>query len=193
MHTTTSTVLIELEGWLEEKSQQVNEILRAVQTRDLSLTLLIAFAILCFLVMNFFITDRTHLFWIAVLNVESILTLEEDVTCKFFGHFALVLLLEIDEGLLSVSDNVYAADFSLTGCAEIDEELLLGRANREVLDEQTEEHDRLLVLEVVQLKLVDSLRLLFSFSHVKISQLNSIDLSVLVTSILDFSFFFVSF
>lgn len=111
--------------------------------------------------MQLLISYLPHLLWIAVLNVESILTLEEDVTSKLFGSLALILLFEVDKGLLSPWNNHDLCYLSLASSGKVDPELFLCSTNREVLDEETEEHDRLLVFEVVHLKLSNSLCLLF--------------------------------
>lgn len=64
-----SASIVELEGGLEEKSQQVDQVLRAVETGDLCLILLILLPFLSFPVVKLFISDGSHLLWIAVLHV----------------------------------------------------------------------------------------------------------------------------
>ena len=162
-------ILVQLEGGLEQESQQVDQVLRTIETGDLGLVLLGS------LVVDLLVSDGPHLFGVAVLHVESVLALEEYISSKLLGQLALVLLLKVDEGLLSALDDVASAHFTLAAALEVDLELLFSRANREVLDEQAEEHNRLLVSEVLHQDLSLPLRLLFSLSDVQVGQLDSFD------------------
>jgi hypothetical protein len=142
-------VLVKVEGWLQQESQQVNEVLGAVETSDLSLGLLVLLSVLSLLVEDLLIADLPHLLGVAVLNIEGVVALEEDVFGELFGSLALVLLLEVDESLLGSRDNLDLVwSFISSGRAEVDAQLLLRGAQGEVLDEQAEVHDGLLVLEV---------------------------------------------
>ena len=161
-------VLTQLEGRLEQQGQQVDEVLRTIQACDLSLVLLIPLSILSPLVVNLLVSDGSHLPRVAVLHVKGVLTLEEHISSKLFCKFALILLLKVDESLLSALDDVDSADFSLAAALEVNLELLFSRANREVLYEQAEEHNRLLVSEVLHLDLIDALRLLLSLSDIQV-------------------------
>ena len=116
--------------------------------------------------MNLFIAYRAHLLGIAILYVESILTLEEYISRELLGKLALILFLEVDEGLLSSWDHLDTRDFTLTCRLEVDFKFLISGANREVLNEQTEEHDGLLVFEIVHLELLNSSGLLFCLSDI---------------------------
>ena len=138
---TSLVALVELEGWLEEHRQQVDQVLRTVQTGDLSLLLLVLLLFLSALVDDLFVSDEPHLFWVAVLNVESILRLEEYIPCEVFSHLALVLFFKVDECLLSSRDDLDVRHFSLTSALEIDLELIFSCARREILHEEAEEHD----------------------------------------------------
>jgi hypothetical protein len=63
--------------------------------------------------MDLLVADGAHLLGVTILYIESILTLEEYISCKLFGKFALILLLEIDEGLLSTRDHFDARNLAL--------------------------------------------------------------------------------
>lgn len=105
--------IIDLEGRLEEKREEVDEVLRTVETLDLLLVLLVLFAFLSLAVEELFVADGSHLFGVAVFNIERVLTLEKYVPCKVFCHATLILLLEVDKGLLCAWDHVDAAHFTL--------------------------------------------------------------------------------
>lgn len=170
-----SASVVELEGGLEEECQEVDEVLRAIETGNLCLILLILLSLLSLPVVELFISDRPHLLWVAVLHVESVLALEEYVSGEVFGQSTLVLLLEVDEGLLRALDHVDSADFTLASSREVDLQFFDCRSWREVLDEETEEHDRFLVLEAVHLEFSDSLTFLLCFSHVEIGEPDSLN------------------
>lgn len=87
------------------------------------------------------VSDESHLFGIAVLNIESKLRLEEHITSKVFGHLALVLLLKVDEGLLSIRNDLDLRNFTLASRREVDFELFFCCPKRKVLDKEAEEHD----------------------------------------------------
>ena len=91
--------ILELESWLQEKSQEVDEILRSVEASNLGLGLLVLLSILSFLVKDLLISDLPHFLRIAVLDVERIVALEENIFGKLFGKLTLILLLEVDESL----------------------------------------------------------------------------------------------
>lgn len=95
-----------LESRFQKHGQQVDEVLRPTHIGNLSLALLVAFPLLCTLVEDFFVANRAHLLGIAVLYIESILTLEEDISGKLFGQLALVLLLEVHESLLGARNDL---------------------------------------------------------------------------------------
>lgn len=118
---------------------------------------MVALPLLGSLVVELLISDLPHLLWIAVLDVEGVLAFEEDISRELFRCLALILLLKIDKGLLSARDHHHLGDLSLTGSREIDPELFFSGTWGEVLNKQTEEHDRLLVFEVVHLELGHSL------------------------------------
>lgn len=186
--------MIELECRLQQKSQQVDEVLRAVETCNLRLTLLISLAILRLLVVYLLIADGAHLLRIAILDVERVLTLEEHIPSEFLRHLALVLLFEVDEGLLRAGHNVHATDLTLACSLEVDLELLGRRANREVLDEQTEEHDRLFELEIAHLQLGRALRLLLCLANIQVRNFDAVDFQVFLSAfILDFNVVLVVF
>ena len=168
--------LIELEGRLEQKSQKIDKILGAVQTCNLRLVLLISLSILSPLVVKLLISDLPHLLWVAVLDVESILGLEEDISGKLLRSLTLVLLFEIDEGLLSVWNDLNLGHLSLACRGKVNFQFLVGGAWREVFDKETEEHDGLFVLEIVHLELTRSLRLLLGLSNIQVCQLDTLDL-----------------
>ena len=162
------SILVELEGRLQEKSQEVNEVLGTIKTSNLSLSLLVLLSILSPLVEDLLISDLPHLLGVAVFNIESIIALEEDILRKLFGQLALVLLLKVDEGLSGSRDNLeFVWAITLSCRVEVDSKLFLCGTEWEVLDKQTEVHDGFLVLEVVHLEFMNSHRLLFSLSHVK--------------------------
>ena len=141
---------------------------------NLSLSSLILFALLSSLVIEFLISDLSHLLWIAILDIECKLTFEKDISCKLFSNFALILLFEVDESLLSPWHNDDPCNFSsLTSSGKIDLKLLFSGSYWEIFDKETKEHDRLLIFEVVHLKFLDSLRLLFGFLDVEIGKLYS--------------------
>ena len=145
---------------------------------------MISLAILRFLVVNLLIADGAHFLRIAILDVERVLTLEEHIPGEFLCHLALVLLLEVDESLLRAGHYVHATDLTLACSLEVDLELLTGRANREVLDEQTEEHDRLFVLEVAHLKLGHALRLLLGLANIQVRKLDAVDFRVFLLAVI---------
>jgi len=105
--------VVELESGLQKHSEQVNQVLRAVKTSKLDLTRLVFLALLCLLVINLLISNGAHLFRVAILDVERILALEEDVTCELLGQLALVLLLEVHESLLRTVDECDTIHFAL--------------------------------------------------------------------------------
>lgn len=90
-----------------------------IQTRDLSLILLISLSVLSSLVMELLISDLPHLLWIAVLDIESILGFEEHVSGELFRSLTLILFFEIHEGLLSVWNNLYFGYLTLASCGEV--------------------------------------------------------------------------
>jgi hypothetical protein len=76
---------------------------------------------LSFLIEDFFVPNLPHFFWVAVLDVECKLLLEENISGELFGNFALVLLFEVDESLLSAWDELNFCDFpTLASCRKID-------------------------------------------------------------------------
>ena len=105
--------MVELESWLQKHRQQVDQILRATETSDLLLILLVSFLLLGLSVNELFISDEPHLFGIAILDIKSILTLEKHIPGKVLGHLALILLLKVDEGLLGSRNNLDLRHFSL--------------------------------------------------------------------------------
>ena len=116
--------------------------MRTVQALNLCLGLLVLFTLLCLLVEDLLVSDLSHFLWIAILDVEWILLLEKDISSKLFGSLALILLLEVDEGLLFAWHDLDLGDFTTAAsCAEIDLELFLCGSNWELLDEQAEVHD----------------------------------------------------
>jgi len=126
--------------------------------------------------MQLLISDLPHFLWVAVLHIESVLALEEHIASKLLGCLALILLLKVHEGLLSSWNDHNLGDVSLTCSREVDSELFISGTWRKVLDEEAEEHDRLLVFEVVHLELVDSLLLLLRLADVEIGQLTTLHL-----------------
>ena len=82
--------------------------------------LLVLLSLLSLPVIVLLVSDGPHLLGIAVLDVECVLALEEDVPGEVLGHPALVLLLKVDEGLLSAVDQVHAIHFSLASGREVD-------------------------------------------------------------------------
>lgn len=163
-----SSILVELECRLQEKSQEINEVLGAIETSNLSLSLLVLFSVLSPLVEDLLISDLPHLLWVAIFNIESIIALEEDILCKLFCQLALVLLLEVDEGL---GGSRYDLDFvepiTLSSRIKVNSKLLFSGAEWEIFDEQAEVHDGFLVLEVAHLEFLNSLGLLFGLSHIE--------------------------
>lgn len=161
--------LVELESWLEEKSQEIYQVLGPIETSNLGLSLLVLLSFLGPLVEDLLISDLSHLLGVAVFNIESIVALEEDILRKLFGQLALVLLLKVDEGLGGSRNNLdFVWSISLGGRIEVDTELFFSGTEWEVLDEQTEVHDGFLVLEVAHLEFLNSLGLLFGLSHIKV-------------------------
>ena len=119
-------ILVKVEGWLQHESEQVDEVLGAVEASDLSLGLLVLLSVLRLLVEDLLIADLPHLLWVAVLNIEGVVALEEDVFGELFGSLALVLLLKVDEGLLGSRDNLDLVwSFISSGRAEVDAQLFL--------------------------------------------------------------------
>jgi hypothetical protein len=172
-----SASVVELEGGLEQERQQVDQVLRAIETGDLCLILLAFLSLLSLPVVELLVSYCSHLLWIAVLDVESVLTLEEYVPGKVFGHPALILLFEVDKGLLSARNNLNFRYFTtLTSCGKIDLEFFLCSTFRKSFDEKAEIHDRFFELEIVHEKLFFSLRLLLSFFDIQISQFDTFDL-----------------
>jgi hypothetical protein len=177
-----TSCIIEVECRLEKKSEKIYEILRSIHTLKLGLCGLILLSLLSSLVIQLLISDLSHLLWIAVLDIKSILALEQNVSSKLFRNLALILLFEVDEGLLCSWNHDDSSHFSsLTSCRKIDLQLLFCGAKREVFDEEAKEHDGLLVFEVVHLKLLNSLCLLFCLFNVEIGKLdtsNFLDINV---------------
>jgi hypothetical protein len=132
------------------------------------LVLLVLLLFLGPLVNDLFVPDQSHLLGVAVLDVESKLGLEQDVASEVFGHLALILFVEVHEGLLGSRDDLDLGDISLTSTREIDLELFLSCARREVLDKEAEEHDRFFVLEVLHQQLLVSLLLPFCLTDVEV-------------------------
>jgi len=132
------------------------------------LILLVLFLFLSSLVDNLFVSNETHLLWVAVLNIESKLGLEQHISSKVFGHLALVLLVKVHEGLLGTRNNLDFCDISLASTGEIDLEFLLSCTRREILDKEAEEHDRFLVLEILHQQLLVALLLLFCLTNVQL-------------------------
>jgi len=130
------------------------------------LVLLVLLFLLSSLVYDFLVPNEAHLFGVAVLHVQSKLRLEEHIACEVFGLLALVLLVEVHEGLLGARNDLDLRDISLTGTREIDLKLFLCGARWEVLDEEAEEHDRLFVLEVLHQQVMVTLLLLFCLSNI---------------------------
>ena len=163
-----SSILVELECRLQEKSQEINEVLGAIETSNLSLSLLVLFSVLSPLVEDLLISDLPHLLWVAIFNIESIITLEEDILRKLFCQLALILLLEVDEGLGGSRDDLdFVEPITLSSRIEVDSKLLFSGAEWEIFDEQAEVHDGFLVLEVAHLEFLNSLGLLFGLSHIE--------------------------
>lgn len=163
-----SSILVELECWLKEKSQEINQVLGAIETSNLSLSLLVLFSVLSPLVEDFLISDLSHLLWVAIFNIESIIALEEDILSKLFCQLALVLLLEVDEGLGGSRDYLDLVEsITLSSRIEVDSKLLFSGTEWKIFDEQTEVHDGFLVLEVAHLEFLNSLGLLFGLSHIE--------------------------
>ena len=163
-----SSILVELECRLQEKSQEINEVLGAIETSNLSLSLLVLFSVLSPLVEDLLISDLPHLLWVAIFNIESIIALEEDILRKLFCQLALVLLLEVDEGLSGSRDDLnFVEPITLSSRIEVDSKLLFSGAEWEIFDEQAEVHDGFLVLEVAHLEFLNSLGLLFGLSHIE--------------------------
>lgn len=98
--------------------------------------LLVLFLFLSTLVDDLFVSDCSHFLGVAVLNVKSKLTLEQHVASKVFGELALVLLVEVDKGLLRSWNDLDLGYIPLAGSAEIDLELFFCSARWEVLDEE---------------------------------------------------------
>lgn len=140
--------------------------MRSILICKLCLHLLIFFSFLSFFINDFFISNWSHFFRIAVLNIESILTFEKYISCKIFSHLALILFFKIYKSLLSSIDNVYSIDLSLTSSWKIDLEFFSCSSNWKIFNKKTEEHDRFFIFEIVDLKLIDSLTFLFSFSNI---------------------------
>ena len=188
VHRMTPSLLMALDTHLESRfekhGQQIDQILGTTHVGKLRLTLLIALPLLSSFVMNLFIAYRAHLLGIAVLHVESILTLEEYISRELLGKLALILFLEVDEGLLSSRDHLDTRDFTLACRLEVDFQFLISGANREVLNEQTEEHDGLLVFKIVHLELLNSSGLLFCLSDIQIGDLDSFDHLVVLSWLL---------
>lgn len=137
-----SSSILELESWLQEKCQQVDEVLGAIKTSNLGLSLLVLLSLLSPLVEDLLISDLPHLLGVAVLDVECIVALKENIFGKLFGKLALVLLLEVDECLGRSWNNLDFGQTITLGCRiEVDSEFFFSCAEREVLDEQTEVHD----------------------------------------------------
>ena len=172
--------LVELEGRLEKHGEQINEVLRATQASQLLLVTLALLLLHGSLVDDLFISDESHLLGVAVLNIQSILRLEQHISCKILRHLALVLLLEVHKGLLGSMNDLDLRDFTLACRGEVDLELVVSGSWREVLDEQTEEHDRLLVFEVVHGQLLVSLTLLLCLSDVQLREFRKVLAVVLV-------------
>ena len=163
-----SSILVELECRLQKKSQEINEVLGAIETSNLSLSLLVLFSVLSPLVEDLLISDLPHLLWVAIFNIESIIALEEDILRKLFCQLALVLLLEIDEGLGGSRDDLdFVEPITLSSRIEVDSKLLFSGAEWEIFDEQAKVHDGFLVLEVAHLEFLNSLGLLFGLSHIE--------------------------
>lgn len=139
----------------------------------MGLVLLVPLPVLGSLVVQLLISDLPHLLWVAVLDVESILGLEEDVSGELLRGLALVLLFEIHEGLLGVRNDLNLGHLALASRGEVDLQFLLGGTWRKVLDEEAEEHDGFLVLEIVHLELTRSLRLLFGLSNIQVGQFDT--------------------
>jgi hypothetical protein len=129
--------------------------------------LLVLFSVLSPLVEDFLISDLSHLLWVAIFNIESIIALEEDILSKLFCQLALVLLLEVDEGLGGSRDYLDLVEsITLSSRIEVDSKLLFSGTEWKIFDEQTEVHDGFLVLEVAHLEFLNSLGLLFGLSHI---------------------------
>lgn len=143
-------VAVHLEGRLQQHRQQVDDVLRATETCDLSLVLAILLLLLSSLVVDLLIANGPHLLGVAILSVQRILSFEQHVSRVFFGNFALVLLLEVDEGLLGSRDHFDTVYFTLASSGEVESKLVRSSTSWEVLYKETEKHYRLLVLEVVQ-------------------------------------------
>jgi len=167
--------LIELESRFEQHSEQINQVLRAIETGYLCLVLLILLLVLRSLVHKLFISNESHLFWVAVLNIEGILRLEQHIASKVFCHFALILLLEVNKSLLGSRNDLNFGYFSLTSGRKVYFQLLLCSSDREVFDKETEEHNRLLVLEICHHQLMLPLSLLLCLADVEISHFATFD------------------
>ena len=113
--------IVEVESRLEKESQKIDKILRTVQALNLGLSLLVLFALLSLLVEDLLVPDLSHFLWVAILDVEWILLLEKDISSELFSSLALILLLEVDEGLLSAWHDLDLGDFTTAASlAEID-------------------------------------------------------------------------
>lgn len=140
--------------------------MRAIQTSNLSLILLVSLFILSSFVNQLLISDKSHLFWIAVLNIQSELRLEQYIASKIFCHLALILLLKIDEGLLSIRNDLNLSNLTLTSWREVDFKLFFCCSKGKVLNKKAKEHDRLLIFEISHHKLMMSLILFLGFSYI---------------------------
>lgn len=139
-----------MEGWFQKQSENVNDVLRTTQTCKLSLTLLVLSLFHGSLITNLFVSENPHFPGIAILCIERIGRLEKCISGKLFGLLAVILLVEVHEGLLGSRNDLDLGDFTtIASRLEIDLEFFISRSNGEVLHEEAEEHDRLFVLEIV--------------------------------------------
>lgn len=162
------------ECWLKESCQEVDEVLGATQISDLFLIFLVAFFVLSLLVVVFLVSDVAHLFGVAILDKQWILRFEKHIFGELLGILTLVLFLKVNESLLRVLDDLNLRHFSLASGREVDLELFFGGSNREVFDEETEVHNRLLVLELHDFEFFGPHSSSFGFTDEDIRQFNAL-------------------
>lgn len=136
-----SLSITELKCRLQEHCKKINQVLRTIKRGECCLLSLIFLSLLRLLVINLFISDSSHLFGIAVFNIERVLTLKEYVARKLFCQLALILLFKVHEGLLCTFNHCYPIYFTLTSCLEVNLKLFSCSTNWEVFDKQRKEHD----------------------------------------------------
>lgn len=168
MRPTLTGILETSQGWLQKHREDVNDVLGPIQVCQLSLLPLSLSLLHGKLVLQFLSSNDAHFLGIAVLGVERVEGFEESVTGKLLGKSAVILLVKVHESLLSARNDLDLGDFASAACLEVDFEFLFSGTWREVLDEKAEQHDRLLVLEVVDGQLISPLLLGFRLATVKL-------------------------